>query len=48
MKLGPVTKHDKGNISTPKKLDDDFMSANCDVMVFFPIYDQLAALRKPD
>ena len=24
------------------------MSANCDVMVTFPIYDQSAAIRKPD
>ena len=24
------------------------MSANCDVIVFFPIYGQFAAIRKPD
>ena len=48
MKIGPVTKLYKGNISTSKKLDDDSMSANCDAIVFFPIYDQFAALRKPD
>ena len=50
MKLGPVTKLDKRNTSTSKKkkIDDDFMSGNCDVIVFFPIYGQFAAIRKPD
>ena len=24
------------------------MSANCDIIVFFPIYGQLAAIQKPD
>ena len=24
------------------------MSANCDVVVFFPIYGQFAAMQKPD
>ena len=24
------------------------MSGNCDVVVFFPIYDQFAGIRKPD
>ena len=48
MKVGPVTKLDKKNTATSKKLDDDAMSANCDVMVIFPIYDQFGAIRKPD
>ena len=48
MKLGPITKLDKGNTSTSKKIDDDFISANCDVAVFFPIYGQFAAIGKPD
>ena len=29
MKLGPVTKPDKRNTATSKKLEDDVMSANC-------------------
>ena len=48
MKLGPVTKLDKTNVATLKKLGDDVMSANCDVIVFFPIYGQFAAIRIPD
>ena len=31
-----------------KKFDDDIMSANCDVIVIFPIYGQLGAIQKPD
>ena len=46
MKFGPVTKFYKVNISTSKKIDDDVISANCDVIVFF-IYDQFAAIQKP-
>ena len=38
MTLGPVTKLDKRNMTMSKKFDDDVMSANCDVIVFFPIY----------
>ena len=30
-----------------KKIKDDIMSANCDTIVFFPIYGQFAAIRKP-
>ena len=48
MKLGPVTKLDKGNTSMSKKFADDVMSANCHVIVIFPIYDQFAVIRKPD
>ena len=48
MKFGPVTKLDKGNTSTSKKLDNNFMSEYCDVIVFFPIYGKSAAIRKPD
>ena len=48
MKLGPVTKFDKRNTSTSKNTDDNVMSANCDVIVFFPIYGQFSAIRKPD
>ena len=47
MKLGPVTKLDKGNKITSKKFDDDVMSVNFDVIVIFPIYGQSGAIRKP-
>ena len=48
MKLGSVTKLDKRNTAVSKKIDDDVMLANCEVIVFFPIYVQFAAIRKPD
>ena len=48
MKLGPVTKRDKENTGTSKKLDDDVMLADCDVIVFSPIYGPFADIRKPD
>ena len=38
MTLRPVTKLDKRNMTMSKNFDDDVMSANCDVIVFFPIY----------
>ena len=47
MKLGPVTKLDKRNTATSKNVDGDVMSGNCDVIVFFLIYGQFAAMRKP-
>ena len=48
MKLGPVTKLDKRNKPKPKKIDDDLISANCDVIVIFLIYGQFGAIQKPD
>ena len=48
MKLGPVTKLDKGNKTTSKKFDDDVMLENCDVIAIFPIYGQFGAIWKPD
>ena len=48
MKLGPETKLVKGNKTTSKKIHNDVMSANCDVIVIFPIYDQFGAIQKPD
>ena len=48
MKLGPVTKLDKRNKTTSKTFDDDFTSANFDIIVIFPIYDQSEAIWKPD
>ena len=38
MKLGPVAKIDKRNTATSNKIDDDAMTANGDVFVFFSIY----------
>ena len=38
MKLGPVTKLDKRNKATSKKIDLDVMSENCDVIVIFWIF----------
>ena len=48
MKLGPVTKLDKSNKEVLKNLDDDVMSADCEVIVFFSIYCQFAAIPKPN
>ena len=48
MKLGPVTKLDKRNKTTSKKIGDDVMLANCEVIVIFPIYGQFGAIWKPD
>ena len=47
MKLAPVTKLHKRNTTTSKKIDDDVMSANYDVIVIFLINDQFRAIRKP-
>ena len=44
MKLEPVTNLDKRNKTRSKKVDDDIMSANCDVMVIFLIYGQFGAI----
>ena len=46
IKLGPVTKLDKQN--DVKKADDDFMSADSDVIVVFPIYSRFEAIQTPD
>ena len=48
MKLGPVTQLDKRNNATSKKMDDDVIPTNCDVIVIFTIYGQFGAIRKPD
>ena len=48
MKLGPLTKLDKTNTTTSKKFNDGVMSENCDVIVFFPIYGQFAAIPKAE
>ena len=48
IKLAPATKLDNRNKITSKKVDNDDMSANYDVIVIFPIYNQFGAIRKPD
>ena len=45
MKLGPVTELDKRNTATSKKFENDVISANCDVIVFFPF---MANLQPPE
>ena len=47
MKLGRVTKlaRKKKNV---KKIDNDFMRANCAAIVIFPIYGQFRTLWNPD
>ena len=42
LKLARVTRQRQ------KKIDDDVMLTNCDVIVFFPIYGQFAAIQKRD
>ena len=32
----------------PRKIDNNVMSVNCEAIVFFLIYGQFAAIRKPD
>ena len=44
MKLGPETKLDKRKKTRSKKLDDDFISKNCDVIAILSIYGQFGAI----
>ena len=46
MKFEPVTKYDKKKDNV-KKIDDEFILANCEVIVIFPNYGQLGAIQKP-
>ena len=46
VKLGPLTKLDKRNMVTSKKIDNDVMSAN--IVVTFLTYDQFGAIWKLD
>ena len=48
MKLRPVTKLDKRNKITSKKIDFDVMLKNCDVIVIFRIFGKFGAIRRPD
>ena len=47
MKRGPVTKLDERNKTTSKKIDNDVISANCDVIAILPIYRQFGAIQRP-
>ena len=44
MKVGPVTKLDKRNTETAKKIDDNHISVNINGIVFFPIYGQFGTI----
>ena len=46
MKFGAVTKLDKRNKTASKKVDDNVISVNCDVIVIFPTYGQFGAIWK--
>ena len=48
MKLTPVTKLNKTNNTTSKKMDDDVMSESCDVIVIFLIFGQFGAFWRLD
>ena len=48
MKLGPVTKLDKRNKATFKKIDVDVVPENYGVIVFFRIFGQFGAIRRSD
>ena len=47
IKLRPATKLDKKNKIPFKKIEDDVMLVNYDVLVIFPIYAQFGAIWKP-
>ena len=46
--MKPPTKLDKIHKATSKSLDDNVVSENCGAIVFFPIYGQFGAIRKPN
>ena len=48
MKLRPVAKLDKRKKIMSKRIDDDVMSENCDVIVIFPIFGQFKPIQKPN
>ena len=48
MELGQVTKLDKRNKETSKKVDGDVMLKNCVVIFIIPIYGQFGAIWKMD
>ena len=44
MKLGLVTKLNKGNKKTSKNFDNEVILENCDVIAIFLIYGQFGAI----
>ena len=48
MKLSKVTKRDKRNKATSKKVDDDVTQVNVDVNIIFSTYGQFEAIWKSD
>ena len=48
MKTGPLSKLERRNGMTLKKIDDNIMLENYDALVIFLIYDQFGANQKPD
>ena len=48
MRFGAITKLDERNKTMSKKFENDVISANCDVIVIFPIFGQFGAIRKLD
>ena len=48
MKTGPLSKLERRNGMTLKKIDDNIMLENYDAIVIFLIYDQFRANQKPD
>ena len=48
MKLVAVSKIDKINKIKSKKIDDNIMSENCDIIFILLICDQFEAIPKPD
>ena len=44
MNLEPVIKLDKRSKTSKKKIDDDVMSKNCDVIAVLSIYGQFGAM----
>ena len=48
MKPGSVTKLDKRNKTMSKKIDDNVISKNYDVIIIFRIYGQSGAIWKPN
>ena len=48
MKLGTETKLDNRSKATSKKIDNDVMLGDCDVIIIAPIYGQYEAIWKLD
>ena len=48
MKLGPVTKLDKRNKTMSKKIHNDVMPGNCDVIAIFLTNGRFGAIWIPD